>query len=859
MKKSILYIFCFTLVMIGILPAKTFANGKSSYIILKNNSALLGNENIELQIGTAENNSGLLNILNKRSGENYFVSSGEFLLTINFAGFGPAYGKKQNGENLSRLSKNDFEFLGYSVNESNDNTKKIKLMYHFESYYTSVFVNVNYFVSSNDFYVRKNLEIWDESQGIQWLEKAAVQNLTFKTSSYTKGSFGQPVFYKTLFLGLEYPAFQNKINGKNLKCEYIVGRKITKDTIRTHNAVIGVSSSESKLAQTFLEYIDQIKVNGTRPFLLYNSWYDFRNPAIVKEDESVMNIPNILKRIDTFKKYMVDKYGITLDAFVLDDGWDNYESVWGIDSTRFPNGFTPLLEPLKKINSSLGIWASPFCGYSNRKKRVEWAASHGYEKVGEFLCFAGKNYKKEFKRKMTEYTHDYNMGYFKWDGFLLACNEANHGHLPGIYSREALIHTYIDMMKSVRNINPDIFINITVGSWLSPWWLQYADCIWMQGEDYAYAEEVPSLFPRDKSITYRDAVLWDDLQNQQLLFPMSSLMTHGIIKGRLNLLGGKNESLLSFANEVTMYFGRGVMMWELYISPDMLNDNEWDVLASSVKWAKANVDVLKKTKMILGNPLKRQVYGYAHLTPHKGIIILRNPDVYPKSVEIALADSLGELAKDAEYFVQTVYPFNFIDKRKVKRNDILKVKLDSYEIKVLELKKEIPSDLPVGSRFGIDKNNVLTVYEEKDNIPINISMNSKIVKNKENIEVKFNNTVDLEKGKIAFLIEPEFSNEDRYQFNMKINGKKVTPLIETENNKWFWVSAGINQTTKNIKLNYKFMNGKKPEVSAWLIGESGLEKIRTVKLDEDLKFDLPAKPYPSGVKRIFLNIVNNEN
>ncbi len=61
----------------------------------------------------------------------------------------------------------------------------------------------------------------------------------------------------------------------------------------------------------------------------------------------------------------------------------------------------------------------------------------------------------------------------------------------------------------------------------------------MQGQDYGYAEDVPCINERDKAITYKDGVLWDDLQKQHLLFPMSSIMTHGIIKGKLNFLGGK--------------------------------------------------------------------------------------------------------------------------------------------------------------------------------------------------------------------------------------------------------------------------------------------------------------------------------
>ena len=216
---------------------------------------------------------------------------------------------------------------------------------------------------------------------------------------------------------------------------------------------------------------------------------------------------------------------------MLDDGWDNYKSIWAIDTVTLPNKFTPFTNALKSMNTSLGIWASPFGGYSNRDVRVNWAKENGYETVADFFCFAGTKYKAEFKRKMLDYTRKYNLGYFKWDGFLLSCNQPDHGHLPGVYSTKEYISTFIDMMQSVRKINPDIFINITVGTWLSPWWLKYANAVWMQGEDYAYAEEVPSINPRDKSITYRDAVLYEDFTKQNLIFPTSNLMTHGIIKG----------------------------------------------------------------------------------------------------------------------------------------------------------------------------------------------------------------------------------------------------------------------------------------------------------------------------------------
>ena len=561
-----------------------------------------------------------------------------------------------------------------------------------------------------DYYIRKWIEIADSSYGMEFLDTIYLESLTFEKGDFSRGQFGQPVFNNDIFLGVEYPTGQNEIEAGKVMMGYVVGVKIAKEVYRSHTSIIGVSSSAGKLEQTFMKYVDQLKVEGTRPFLLYNSWYDLRRPELVKDSENVMNERSIIDRIHAFKKYL-NKYDIALDAFVLDEGWDNFNGLWEIDSARFKRGFAPIVNALDSIHTALGLWASPFGGYEYRDKRTAWAAEHGYETSGDFICSAGDKYKEAMKYVMTRYATNYHVGYFKWDGFLLTCNETNHGHLPGIYSREALVSSYIDMMQAVRKVNPDIFLNITSGTWLSPWWLKYADCIWMQGADYAYAEDVPSINERDKAITYKDAVLWDDFQKQHLLFPMSSLMTHGIIQGHLNFLGGENESLDSFSNEVMMYFGRGVMMWELYVSPDVLSEDEWNAIASSIKWAKANHDVLEHTKMILGDPLKREIYGYVHLTKEKGILLLRNPDVAAKEAAIKLTSDLGDIAPSREYFVKIIYPYTMILPEPVRMGQTVSMTMDGYEVLAAEM---IPSDkidknLPLGVRYSIE-NGHLIVY-----------------------------------------------------------------------------------------------------------------------------------------------------
>jgi len=67
----------------------------------------------------------------------------------------------------------------------------------------------------------------------------------------------------------------------------------------------------------------------------------------------------------------------------------------------------------------------------------------------------------------------------------------------------------------------------------------------------------------------------------------------------------------------------------MYITPKLLDKNNWDDLAEAAKWSRRNADVLVDTHWIGGDPGKDEVYGWASWSPRKGILVLRNPDDQP--------------------------------------------------------------------------------------------------------------------------------------------------------------------------------------------------------------------------------------
>ena len=121
------------------------------------------------------------------------------------------------------------------------------------------------------------------------------------------------------------------------------------------------------------------------------------------------------------------------------------------------------------------------------------------------------------------------------------------------------------------------------------------------------------------------------------LFPLNSLMLHGMIyaKHRKQLDSDPGND---FRNEIRSYFGTGTQLQEMYITPSLLTDANWDDLAEAAKWSRANAEVLKDTHWVGGDPAWLEVYGWASWTPAKGILVLRNPSDQEKTIRVRLQD-----------------------------------------------------------------------------------------------------------------------------------------------------------------------------------------------------------------------------
>ena len=439
---------------------------------------------------------------------------------------------------------------------------------------------------------------------------------------------GSPIVAGNVFLGFEHPLSQSKVTGERATAWLDRDLPLRAGQSVAYSSVIGVAR-EGQMRRDFLAYLERERAHPYRTFLHYNSWYDLGYFTPYSAADAV-------DRINAFGRELKEKRGVTLDSFLFDDGWDKHDSLWQFNS-GFPEGFTPLKEAAEKYGADPGVWMSPWGGYAKPKQeRIAYGQSQGYEIVGGGYALSGPRYYAAFRDVALNMIEKYGVNQFKFDGTGNVNSVFPGSRFDSDFS--AMIH----LIGELRAAKPDLFLNLTTGTWPSPFWLMHADSIWRGGEDDS-TTGVGSY--REKWITYRDSQVYRNVVQMGPLYPLNSLMLHGMIYARDHKDLDKDPGN-DFRNEIRSYFGTGTQLQEMYITPALLTQKNWDDLAEAAKWSRANAEVLKDTHWVGGDPSWLEVYGWAAWTPKKGILVLRNPGDHEQTIRLRLADAF-ELPPDA--------------------------------------------------------------------------------------------------------------------------------------------------------------------------------------------------------------------
>jgi hypothetical protein len=258
---------------------------------------------------------------------------------------------------------------------------------------------------------------------------------------------------------------------------------------------------------------------------------------------------------------------------------------------------------------------------------------------------------------------------FKWD-------KAGEGVSPHFMA-------LLDIAQNLRRQNPQVFINVTVGTWPSPFWLNYVDSTWRNGSaDVGWAGKGDD---REQWLTFRDGYCLKYFVEKSPLYPLNSVMHHGIVSGRYFQGERVGKAGPHLKNEARSYFANGTSLQELYLTPSMMTREAWDDVAAAAKWAQTNADVLVDSHWVGGDPLKLQIYGYASWNPQKGTLMLRNPDDQPQMVTLD-AGTVFELPSGAakKYSLNSPYPDQRVQTLSLMAGRPQTVTLEPYEVLVFD-------------------------------------------------------------------------------------------------------------------------------------------------------------------------------
>lgn len=438
---------------------------------------------------------------------------------------------------------------------------------------------------------------------------------------------GSPIVAGNWFVGFEHPLSQSKARDDRATAWIDRELPLRAGQSVTYSSVMGVARA-GQMRRDFLAYLERERAHPYRTFLHYNSWYDLGFFTPYSSTDAV-------DRINTFERELAEKRGVQLDSFLFDDGWDKHDSLWKFNSD-FPDGFIPLKQAAEKHKSEPGVWMSPWGGYSEPKEeRIAFGQKSGYEIVGGGYALSGPKYYAAFRDVALEMVQKYGVNQFKFDGT---------GNVDSVFpgSRfDSDFSAMIHLIEELRAAKPDLFVNLTTGTWPSPFWAMHADSIWRGGEDDSTAGVGTY---RERWITYRDAQTYQRVVQMGPLYPLNSLMLHGLIYAQHHRDLNKDPGN-DFRNEIRSYFGTGTQLQEMYITPSLLSAQNWDDLAEAATWSRANADVLKDTHWVGGDPAWLEVYGWASWTPKKGILVLRNPSDHEQTIHLRMQDAF-ELPPD---------------------------------------------------------------------------------------------------------------------------------------------------------------------------------------------------------------------
>ncbi len=237
------------------------------------------------------------------------------------------------------------------------------------------------------------------------------------------------------------------------------------------------------------------------------------------------------------------------------------------------------------------------------------------------------------------------------------------------------------MFDKLAAADPDIYIIISNGAYLSPWWLIHVDAVWMIN-----AGDAAGGSSRTAELVYRDGRYHEIWQEQNCQYPMCAIFNHEPKKT------STGESKDEFRRYLYMNLSRGTGFVELYIKPFNLQPGDWDVLSEGLFWIRDVFPTFSRSRMHGGAPTAGDVYGYTAWNETQGYITVHNPSEVSTTYSVKLDRTFGLLPGTGPFHVSS--PIDDSTRgmpATCELGDTLTIEMQPREIRVLNFSKH-PKD-----------------------------------------------------------------------------------------------------------------------------------------------------------------------
>lgn len=444
---------------------------------------------------------------------------------------------------------------------------------------------------------------------------------------------GYPVWAGDWFLGLEHPAaFAVPVaQGGGVRLELYHHPTWDEDgAIVSFPAVFGVAATPGRVPEAFMAYLERIRnPRLPRPFITFTSGW---STHALGGGEYLAGYESNL----AFMRALLD-LGLRPDAMAIDAGYQDRRSLFrhkGDDDQD--TLFRRFAEQVHEQGLELSVWVS----HNGRTGMdMDWIRAQGWEtgegpgsySYGEYVVMMQPSYEAALAERFSQIVGRVGARHLKidWD------NEcATNGHFAAKYPtpdhvREASIRAFNRIDTAMRRANPELITRN--GWWPSPWWLQWADHVWLATSGDCEYAAFPARTMRDRDNTHRDAVYHQILRRAETPFPLDAFDNHGFAHSLDNPM---SEQPHTWLDNAVLQFTRGTSYLHMPICPESLSMEEARVLQQVLDWMHYHAGELGApgARMIGGSPALGEIYGYLHPDPARDAawLVLRNPAPQPQ-------------------------------------------------------------------------------------------------------------------------------------------------------------------------------------------------------------------------------------